>query len=87
MTSPRTTLLRRAGLTGTLLVLVQLALPLAERALRAAEGQSEAGGPPMLLASGPAFRVIVQGSLLGLSIATLVIVLIWVHEARGGKVW
>ncbi|QEY31892.1 hypothetical protein EVJ50_06195 [Synechococcus sp. RSCCF101] len=42
---------------------------------------------PVWLASEGVYRLIVQGSLLGLAAATLTIVLIWLHEWRNGKVW
>jgi hypothetical protein len=33
------------------------------------------------------FRLLVVGSIIGLVMATLVIVLIWLKELRQGKVW
>lgn len=33
------------------------------------------------------FRLLVVGSIIGLAMATLVIVLIWVKEWRQGQVW
>ena len=33
------------------------------------------------------FRLLVMGSIIGLAMATLVIVLIWLREWRQGKVW
>lgn len=33
------------------------------------------------------FRLLVLGSIIGLAMATLVIVLIWLKEWRQGKVW
>lgn len=35
----------------------------------------------------PLFKIVVLGSIIGLVIATLVILAIWVVELRRGKVW
>ena len=39
------------------------------------------------LLSGPLFSLVVNGSIVGLALATITIVLIWVVEWRNGKVW
>ncbi|MFQ6539705.1 MULTISPECIES: hypothetical protein [Aphanothece] len=43
--------------------------------------------PAQWLMSAPLFSLVVKGSITGLILATLVIVLIWVVEWRNGKVW
>jgi hypothetical protein len=46
-----------------------------------------AAAPSQWLLPAALFRLLVVGSIIGLAMATLVIVLIWLKEWRQGKVW
>lgn len=47
----------------------------------------QANTAPNLLASLGLLRLIVYGSLAGLALAVVVLLLIWWHEWRSGKAW
>ena len=60
---------------------------LANLAGRAAESPATPGEAPQLLAGSLLFQLIVTGSIVGLLAATLILVGIWLHELRHGRVW
>jgi hypothetical protein len=55
--------------------------------LFASSAPAAASAPTQWLMSESLFTLVVNGSIAGLILATLVIVLIWVVEWRNGKVW
>ncbi len=44
-------------------------------------------GAPLLMVTPTLFSLIVKGSIVGLVLATLVIVAIWIHEMRHDQTW
>ena len=60
---------------------------LANLAGRAAESPATPDDAPQLLAGSLLFQLIVTGSIVGLLAATLILVGIWLHELRHGRVW
>ncbi|MEA5475640.1 hypothetical protein VB716_15580 [Synechococcus sp. CCY9201] len=84
--SSRWRLLSRRSGVGAGLLLAGL-WGLANLAGRAAASPATPDDAPQLLAGSLLFQLIVQGSIVGLLAATLILVGIWLHELRHGRVW